>query len=47
LANVGYGRIEVVLGDIVEQEADAIVNAANAKLSGGRRRRHPLSTGSA
>jgi O-acetyl-ADP-ribose deacetylase (regulator of RNase III) len=32
---VGHGRIEIVLGNIVEQEADAIVNAANTKLSGG------------
>jgi O-acetyl-ADP-ribose deacetylase (regulator of RNase III) len=32
---VGHGRIELVLGNIVEQEADAIVNAANTKLSGG------------
>lgn len=28
-------RIELILGNIVEQEADAIVNAANTKLSGG------------
>jgi O-acetyl-ADP-ribose deacetylase (regulator of RNase III) len=33
--NVGNGRIELVLGNIVEQEADAIVNAANTKLAGG------------
>src|SRR5262245_43768950 len=32
---VGRGRIELVLGNIVEQEADAIVNAANTKLTGG------------
>jgi len=32
---VGHGRIEVVLGNIVEQQTDAIVNAANTKLSGG------------
>jgi O-acetyl-ADP-ribose deacetylase (regulator of RNase III) len=28
-------RIELVLGNIIEQQADAIVNAANTKLSGG------------
>jgi O-acetyl-ADP-ribose deacetylase len=32
---VGHGRIELVLGNIVEQEVDAIVNAANTKLAGG------------
>src|SRR5262249_59783788 len=32
---VGHGRIEVILGNIVEQQTDAIVNAANTKLSGG------------
>jgi O-acetyl-ADP-ribose deacetylase (regulator of RNase III) len=31
----GGSRIELVLGDIVAQEADAIVNAANTRLSGG------------
>ena len=31
----GDCRIELILGNIVEQEADAIVNAANTKLSGG------------
>jgi O-acetyl-ADP-ribose deacetylase len=30
-----HGRIELVLGNIVEQAVDAIVNAANTKLSGG------------
>src|ERR1700689_3362190 len=30
-----YGRIELVLGNIVEQAVDAIVNAANTKLAGG------------
>jgi O-acetyl-ADP-ribose deacetylase (regulator of RNase III) len=30
-----HGRIELVLGDIVEQAVDAIVNAANTKLAGG------------
>jgi serine/threonine-protein kinase len=29
------GRIELVLGNIVEQAVDAIVNAANTKLAGG------------
>jgi O-acetyl-ADP-ribose deacetylase (regulator of RNase III) len=32
---VGRGSVELVLGNIVEQEVDAIVNAANTKLSGG------------
>jgi O-acetyl-ADP-ribose deacetylase (regulator of RNase III) len=32
---IGHGRIELVLGNIVEQTADAIVNAANTHLSGG------------
>ncbi len=31
----GHGRIELVLGNVVEQSADAIVNAANTRLSGG------------
>ena len=30
-----HGRIELVLGNIVEQVVDAIVNAANTKLLGG------------
>jgi O-acetyl-ADP-ribose deacetylase len=30
-----HGRIELVLGNIVEQEVDALVNAANTKLAGG------------
>ncbi len=30
-----HGRIELVLGNIVEQAVDAIVNAANTKLTGG------------
>lgn len=29
------GRIEIVRGDITDQDADAIVNAANAALAGG------------
>jgi O-acetyl-ADP-ribose deacetylase len=29
------GRVVVTLGDITEQEVDAVVNAANAKLLGG------------
>jgi O-acetyl-ADP-ribose deacetylase (regulator of RNase III) len=32
---IGECRIELVLGNIVEQQADAIVNAANTQLSGG------------
>lgn len=30
-----HGRIELVVGNIVEQSVDAIVNAANTRLSGG------------
>jgi O-acetyl-ADP-ribose deacetylase (regulator of RNase III) len=30
-----HGRIELVLGNIVEQAVDAVVNAANTKLTGG------------
>ena len=30
-----YGRVELVHGNIVDQETDAIVNAANTKLAGG------------
>jgi O-acetyl-ADP-ribose deacetylase (regulator of RNase III) len=33
--NVGTARITFVLGDITEQETDAIVNAANPTLMGG------------
>ena len=32
---VGQGTIELVLGDIVDQQVDAIVNAANSQLAGG------------
>jgi O-acetyl-ADP-ribose deacetylase (regulator of RNase III) len=32
---VRHGQIELVLGNIVEQRVDAIVNAANTKLAGG------------
>jgi O-acetyl-ADP-ribose deacetylase (regulator of RNase III) len=32
---IGHNRIELVLGNIVHQQADAIVNAANTRLSGG------------
>jgi O-acetyl-ADP-ribose deacetylase (regulator of RNase III) len=32
---VGLGTIELVLGDIVDQNVDAIVNAANSQLAGG------------
>ncbi|VVB92368.1 [Protein ADP-ribosylglutamate] hydrolase [uncultured archaeon] len=34
-ANIGTARITLVLGDITEQETDAIVNAANPTLMGG------------
>ena len=33
--HVGQGTIELVLGDIVNQQVDAIVNAANSRLAGG------------
>lgn len=32
---IGRNRIELVRGDVAAQEADAIVNAANAALAGG------------
>ena len=32
---VGPGTIELVTGNIVEQDVDAVVNAANASLAGG------------
>jgi O-acetyl-ADP-ribose deacetylase (regulator of RNase III) len=32
---IGRGRIELLVGNIVEQHVDAIVNAANTKLLGG------------
>jgi len=35
MRNFQHGKIELVLGNIVEQDADAIVNAANTKLKGG------------
>ncbi len=34
-ANIGTARIILVLGDITEQETDAMVNAANSSLMGG------------
>ncbi len=30
-----HGRLELVLGNIVGQQVDAVVNAANTKLAGG------------
>lgn len=30
-----YGTVELVLGNIIDQDTDAIVNAANTKLTGG------------
>lgn len=33
--DIGFGRLELVTGDITLQEMDAIVNAANSALAGG------------
>jgi len=33
--HIGQGTIQLVRGDIVHQQVDAIVNAANSQLSGG------------
>lgn len=33
--NVGHGVLSLVQGDITQEETDAIVNAANARLAGG------------
>lgn len=35
LAEFGPSRVELVQGDITEQQVDAVVNAANSKLAGG------------
>jgi O-acetyl-ADP-ribose deacetylase (regulator of RNase III) len=32
---IGAGQIELVLGDITNQQVDAVVNAANSRLAGG------------
>ena len=32
---IGQCRLELVTGDIIQQETDAIVNAANSRLAGG------------
>ncbi len=34
-ACTNYGRVELIIGNIVDQKVDAIVNAANTKLAGG------------
>ncbi|MFW6124829.1 MAG: O-acetyl-ADP-ribose deacetylase [Pirellulales bacterium] len=34
-SQIGDCRLELTVGDITEQETDAIVNAANSKLAGG------------
>ena len=33
--NIGACQLELVIGDITDQEVDAIVNAANSRLAGG------------
>jgi O-acetyl-ADP-ribose deacetylase (regulator of RNase III) len=35
MATINYRALEFVLGDITQQEVDAIVNAANSRLAGG------------
>ena len=35
LRNLQYGSVELVVGDIVDQQVDAVVNAANTSLLGG------------
>ncbi len=35
MAAIGKSKIYLLLGDITEQETDAIVNAANSTLMGG------------
>src|SRR3990170_3123482 len=35
IASINGRSLELVLGDITEQQVDAIVNAANSRLAGG------------
>ncbi len=35
MRDLSNGRVELVLGNIIDQKVDAIVNAANTKLAGG------------